>query len=202
MSQDGTYLDERAERQQRLAQQAARDRAGLVWLHRDRPPEVRITAFDTWCRRELATRLDWTWAGAHQAKRIEQARIHLRQLVLALWRRGWELDGERLARRITDLLDAVGKAQRAGKVGSFWPYFSASVDRYVGANAEELREDAMQMGAHVGQVFQTLVSGLPKAPSLPALIAQQEQETLREKVSRARRAKAAQATEKAQLRLL
>lgn len=202
MSQDSTFLDERTERQQRAANQAARDRDVLAWLHRDRPPEVRIAAFDAWCRRELAARCDWTWAGEQKAKRIEQARIHLRNLVLGLWRRGWELDGERLARRITDLLDAVGKAQRAGKVVSFWPYFSAAVDRFVGQNAEELREEAMQLGAHVGQVFQALASGLPKAPSLPALIAQQEQETLREKVARQRRAAVAKAADKAQLPLL
>ncbi len=202
MTIDSTFLDERAERQERAATQAGRDRDVLEWLNRNNPPEVRLPKFDAWCRRELAKRCDWHWAGEHKEKRIEQARIYLRKLVLGLWQRGWELDGERLARRITDLLDAVGKAQKAGKVGSFWPYFSAAVDRFVGQNAEELKEDAMNAGAHVGQVFQTLVSGLPKAPSLPSLIAQQEQELLREKVSKQRRKAVRAAAEKDQLRLL
>jgi hypothetical protein len=202
MSQDSTFLDERDERLQRQRQQAERDRDVLAWLHRNNPPEVRIVAFDAWCRRELAKRCEWAWAGQLKAKRIEQARAYLRKMILALWDRGWELDGQLLAGRITDLLDAVGKAQRAGKVGSFWPYFSAAVDRFVGQNAEELREDAMQAGSHVGQVFQQLVAGLPKPPSLPALIAQQEAETVRERVNRQRKAEARKAAEKSQLPLL
>ncbi|MBA4136727.1 MAG: hypothetical protein C0518_05365 [Opitutus sp.] len=202
MSQDSAFLDERDERAELARKQAARDRDALAWLHRDNPPEVRIVAFDVWCRRELAARLVWDWAGAQKPKRIEQARLYLRKIVLGLWNRGWELDGKRLADRLTDVLDAVGKAQRAGKVGSFWPYFSASVDRFVGQNAEELREDAMQMGAHVGQVFQTLVAGLPATPSLPALIAQQETERLNDKAKRVTRQKARQAAEKSQLPLL
>lgn len=61
------------------------------------------------------------------------------------------LDGRKLAARITELLDAVATYQRAGKVVEFWPYFKASVERYVGANAEELKEDAMRAGSQVNQ---------------------------------------------------
>ena len=202
MSQDSTFLDERAARQQQAAHQAERDRDVLAWLHGANPPEVRIVAFDAWCRRELGARLDWGWAGEAKGRRIEQCRLELRKVVLGLWRRGWELDGKRLADRLIGLLDAVGAAQRAGKVGSFWPYFSAAVERFVGQNAEELREEALQAGAHVGQVFAHLVEGLPRGPSLPALIAQESAEALRAKVARQRQSAARKAAEKDQMRLL
>lgn len=201
MSQDSTFLDERAGRQERERSQAERDRAVMAWLQLENPPAVRIVSFDRWCRRELGARLDWAWAGEHRDKRIEQARLALSKLVVGLWRRGFLLDGRRLADRITGMLDAVGKAQRGGKVGDFWPYFNAAVDRFVGQNAEALREETMSAGMHVGQVFQALTRDLPTSPALPELLAQRASETLREKVSRQRRTEALKAAEKSQLPL-
>lgn len=202
MSQDGTYLDERAERAGKAAHQADRDAATRAWFGRDQDPAERLVRFDTWLRRELAARLDWTWAGAAKEKRIEQCRIQIDGMILDLWKRGWMLDGRRLADRITEMLDAIGKAQRGGQVRDFWSYFKASVDRYVGLNAEEIREEAMHAGAAVADVFQQLLKQAPRSASLPELVAQRREETLREKTNRLAREKGRKAADKDQLPLL
>jgi hypothetical protein len=202
MSQDGTFLEERAERAAQAARQADRDKAMHAWFGRNQDHAERLVRFDVWLRRELAERLDWAWAGSAKEKRIEQCRIQIDSMVMDLWRRGWMLDGRRLADRITGMLDAIGKAQRGGQVRDFWPYFKASVDRYVGLNAEEIREEALDAGAAVGDVFKQLLKGAPEAPSLPELVAQRHQETLREKTNRLARQKGRHEAEKSQLRLL
>lgn len=162
-------------------------------------PAERLIKFDSWVRGELARRIDWTWAGAQRDRRIEQCRLCLEKLVLDLWRRGWMLDGKKLARHIEALLDAVARQQKAGKVQDFWAYFQASVNRYVGANAEELREEAMRAGTHVSQLLNVLgVRAAPTDPALPELIAQRagevaqaKEQTLREKIAKARKRTAA-----------
>lgn len=136
---------------------------------------------------------------------VEQCRIALERVVLDLWRRGWMLDGKALAARITGMLDAVGSYQRAGKVLDFWPYFTASVNRYVGANAEEIQDQARSIGAQMGSILGALRQA-SEGPSLPELAAMRAAEvakakggTLREKQSRLRSQEAA---DKAQLPLL
>ena len=198
MSMSG-YLDERDDRRTRAAQQAARDGDVLDWLHGAKPPEVRIAAFDRWLVKELQTRLEWGWAGAHAEKRQFQARQKVCGMVIELWRRGWMLDGQRLARHIEKMLDAIGTYQRAGKVLRFWPYFEASVERYVGLHAEEIQAEAMSAGAAVDQVLlRALSARRPEAAPLPELLAQRAQETLREKVNRQKRQQARQDGEQSQ----
>lgn len=187
----GQHLDER----RRATAQGGNVSADLVrWLNRDEAPEVRLLRFDAWLRAELASRLDWAWAGAQRERRIEQCRIYLERLVLDLWRRGWMLDGRALATRLQGVLDRVASYQKAGRVGEFWPYFRATVDRYVGQNAEELQAEAMGMGAHVGQLLSAIkANSRPVAAALPELLAQRREEidrakaeTLREKQARQR----------------
>lgn len=164
------------------------------------PPEERLQRFDAWVTGQLAARLDWGWAGAHKQRRIEQCRVYLERMVIALWRRGWMLDGKRLAARIEAMLDAVGGYQRAGKVDDFWPYFRAAVDRYVGQNAEEIQRDALAAGAHVSQALAAILAHQPsRGPSLPELVAQRagevaaaKAETLRERQARLRARKRAE----------
>lgn len=167
-------------------------RAADAWLFSDRTRDERLLSFDRWVRRELETRLDWAWAGDRKERRIEQCRIQLESMVRELWRRGWMLDGRKLAARITELLDTVGKYQRAGKVDDFWSYFSAAVKRYVGANAEEIQAEAMRAGNHLGSTLAGLLqrSG-PVVATIPELVAQRADEitkakTLREKLAHAR----------------
>jgi hypothetical protein len=169
--------------------------AALPWAHAEQPPESRLLKFDAWARSQLAARIDWAWAGPHKERRIEQARVYLERMVLDLWRRGWMLDGRRLAARITTMLDVVGSYQRAGKVRDFWPYFRATVDRYVGLNSEELQAEALRAGAAVGQALNAILkhAGAVRGPSLPELVAQRAQEvaeakaeSLRERQARVR----------------
>jgi hypothetical protein len=156
------------------------------------PPEERLLRFDAWVRAELASRLDWSWAGVHKEKRIEQCRVYLERMVIALWRRGWMLDGRRLAARIEAMLDAFGTYQRAGKVADFWPYFRATVDRYVGQNAEEIQREALAAGSHVSQALAAVLAHRPsQGPSLPELVAQRagevaeaKEQTLRQRQAR------------------
>lgn len=180
------YLDDRDHRRDRDARLALRDAAERVWFNQGRSPADRLLRFDTWLRCELEERLDWRWAGTAKAKRIEQCRVQIEAMVLELWRRGWMLDGKRLADRITGMLDAVGKAQREGKVRDFWSYFKASVDRYVGLNAEEIQAEAMSLGVAAGDLFRHLARRAPEGPSLPELVAQRADETLRERLARQR----------------
>lgn len=190
----GQFLDSRDEAAEQLVRPA--DEVTVLWLNSGQRPEVRLVSFDAWVRQQLAARLDWTWAGSEKQKRIEQCRIVLERVVLGLWKRGWMLDGRRLARRLEELLDNVGKYQKTGKVLDFWTYFKASVERYVGANAEELQAEAMRAGSTMQQLLGPLgIQAKGKGPALPELVALRAEEiagakqNLREKVAAVRAAR-------------
>lgn len=201
MTMEG-HLDARDDRAVRNQLQATRDADARLWMDQAIAPEKRLPAFDRWLRYELRQRLDWGWAGDLQEKRLEQCRIQIDTMILGLWRRGWMLDSRRLADRVTAMLDAVGKAQRAGGVKDFWAYFKATVDRYVGLNAEEIQAEAMSAGAAVGAVFQQLLKKTPPSASIPELVAQRTQETLREKIAKENRRSAQKKADAAQLPLI
>lgn len=208
MSAFEQFLDDRDNAATAAAKQHRRDGDLTAWLNGGTAPEARLLAFDRWVNGQLAVRLDWAWAGEAKEKRIEQCRVYLERLVLDLWKRGWMLDGKRLAKHIEKVLDAIGTYQRAGKIANFWAYYQASVDRYVGGNAEDIRDEAMHVGAHVGQVLRAIgVERSAAGAPLPALVAQRaaeiataKEETLRTKQARLRaqdakqRAAAAQPT--------
>jgi len=195
----GQFLDARDD--DRRADAAARERSGRdrlteeafrIWIDGGRRPEERLLKFDAWLRDQLAARLVWPADDAQAARKIEQARVHLERVVLELWRRGWYLDGKALAARLCELLDAVGKYQRSGKVVEFWPYFRAAVDRYVGLNAEELQAEARRAGAHVAQALAAaLGQSARQGARIGDLLEQRQQETLREKIAAERRRQAA-----------
>lgn len=179
-----------------------RRRSAAAWqLHGGQAPEERLLAFDRWMRLELEARIDWRWAGAAKAKRIEQCRTCMERIVLDLWRRGWLLDGRRLAVLLVEFLDNVAKYQARGAVQDFWAYFNAAAQRHVGLNAEEIQREAMSAGAQMSQVVAALVGprrAAAKEAALPELLAQRaaevgqaKAETLREKQSRARARQAA-----------
>lgn len=192
----GQHLEERENAGAGAAQRLDRKKAADVWMFTGSAPEDRLLAFDCWARAELAARIDWTWAGAHKDKRIEQCRVVLEKMVLALWKRGWMLSGPQLAKRIEELLDAVGKYQRQGKVADFWPYFKAAVHRYVGLNAEEIQAEATKASAIFAPWVKAFGGGRGAGEvftSMPELVAQRADEItkvkepkLREKLARAR----------------
>lgn len=194
------HLDGRDE--SRLEAKKRQERGDLPFM--SGAPEERLLKFDAWVRAELRERLLWTGTPEENARRIEQCRIALDKPVLELWRRGWLLDGRRLAHHIRALLDAVGTAQRKGSVEDFWPYFRSAVSRYVGANAEEIQMEARSAGAHVGAALASInaMMGAPTEPSIPALIAARTEETLREKMAKQRKRSAQSEAAKSQLKLL
>lgn len=192
------HLEERAGRLESAQAMATRDAAARAWLWGEKTEAERLLAFDRWVKLELVARIDWTWAGAAKAKRIEQCKIELETLLKDLWRRGWLLDGRKLAGLISDALDEVGEAQRAGRVKDFWPFFRSVVRRYVGSNAEEIRETAMSMQTHVGQVFEALLKKGPAKRSMTELVAQRGNERLVDQVAAARKKQARKAASAAQ----
>jgi hypothetical protein len=140
-------------------------------------------------------------------KLVEQCRVKLERLVIDLWRRGWLLDGKRLAKHILAALDDIASAQKEGRIEKFWPFFCRVVDRYVGINSEEIQAEARAMaGARpIGSILSYIIErpkGTPGGPTLPELVAQRREETLREKLARRRKAEAARAAGKTQLQLL
>jgi len=201
MSLEG-YLDQRDAASAGAGRLARRDAAERELLYGKMSDAERLLAFDRFCRRQLQARIDWTWAGAAKAKRIEQCRIMLETLVKGLWARGWLLDGAQLAKVVIAALDDVAKAQKAGRVRNFWMFYSSVVTRHVGTHAEELRDESKAVGAHASQVFQALTKRLPDQTPLPELVAQRAHETLREKVAKARRQQARKDANAAQQQLL
>jgi hypothetical protein len=162
------------------------DSAVLDWLNHGVAPEHRLLKFDAWARRTLEAKLDWEWAGAAKQKRIEQCRLHLEHIVLDLWKRGWMLDGKRLASHIETALDAIAAYQRKGAVQNFWAYYQACIDRYVGSNAEEIRDEAMRVGSHISQAFAAMGIRKNNAPTIPELVAQRTKELAEAKSLRSR----------------
>jgi hypothetical protein len=172
------------------------------WMVTGRAPEERLLKFDTWARRQLEARLQWPADARRKARQIEQCRVRLERMVIELWRRGWSLDGQRLAKHILAAIDDIGAAQRAGRVKDFWPFYCRVIDRYVGLNAEEIQTEARSLsGARsLGDVLGPLLQRLQSA-TLPDLIAQRRAETAEAKKdtlrSRLARQRAQEAARKA-----
>ncbi len=208
----GQVLDGREERRRLETEGEAlwlRERAGV-------DAAERLESWDRWVRRTLAESLVWPDDEARRTRLVAQCAEELTVMVRQLRGRGWLLDGKALANHVTALLAPVAKAQRAGKVGDFWPYFRAAVSRYVGANAEEIQQLARRSGADEGAPVSIgqLVSGLaivrpPAEPSMTELVTARAAEVavakagaLREKQKRARAKEAARKADAAQPRLL
>jgi valyl-tRNA synthetase len=195
------YLAERQAAAATARQREARDAVLRAWIW-GKTPEQRLLKFDAWVKLELAARLDWTWAGPAQAKRLEQCRAQLETMLKHLFERGWHLDGRKLADLITAALDEVGAAQRAGRVKDFWPFFKSVISRYVGTHAEEIQAEALSAGNAVSQILEATLRGLPaKAPTVTELVAQRASETLHQKLARQRRQEARQKADAAQVQL-
>lgn len=163
---------------------------------------ARLLAFDGWVRRQLAARLQWPGTPAAQARQIEQCRILVETLVLDLWRRGWMLDGKRLATHIAAALDAVAQAQAKGQIRDLYAYLRRSLNAYVGLNAEEIQAEARRHATgHAGTLAADVLAAYGiggRQPTIPELVAQRRAEvdqakvpTLRAALARARRQEAA-----------
>lgn len=190
-----SFLDERAARKKSDADEDSR--LAFAWAAANADPVERLIAFDKWACMQLEKRLLWQCSDDAKAKRIFQCRVELEHMLTQLFSRGWLLDGPRLARHINAVLDAVGSAQRAGKVVDFWPYFKVSVSRYVGANAEDLQAESKRAGNVMAGLLGSL--GVQRQGSIVELVAQRrseihEEKTLREKLAKKRASDRAHAT--------
>lgn len=150
------------------------------------PVGERLEKFDRWLRHQLKQRIDWTWAGDEiaQGRRREQARFHVEHLVRELWRRGWLLDGASLGKHLIAPLNIIGEYQKKGTIKEFWPYFCATIDRYVGVNSEEIQIEAKRIGATMAVLLSDLAQITPSLTELLALRANEaanERTGLREK---------------------
>jgi hypothetical protein len=167
----------------------ARAQRSTQWLETNAPlaPEARLLAFDKWVREQLAQRLIWPADPGRRARLIEQCRVRLETLVLDLWRRGWMLDGRRLATHILTALDAISAAQKKGGIRDFYAYFGRAVEAYVGANAEEIQMEARQAQPGPAQIGSLATSALAAfgvikgGPSIPEMMAQRREEIVRAK---------------------
>lgn len=165
-------------------------------------PEERREAWRRWLRRELEKALQWPKNEAARDRLIGQCAGEITVLARQLRGRGWLLEGTALAVHVRALLAPIAKAQKAGKIKDFWPYFGEAVSRYVGANAEEIQQHARRTGAEEGA--QTMAGALAAfglagaqktGPSLTELVADRDAQIRKEKAAKA-------AADSAQLRLL
>lgn len=159
-------------------------------------PAERLLMWDRWLIAELTKSLLWPHDPAARARLIRQSAAEITVLARQLRGRGWLLDGKALAGHVQALLQPIAKAQQAGKVGDFWPYFRAAVGRYVGSHAEEIQAHARRTGRdEAGQSIGAILGGLSviREASLTELLTQRageiveaKQTTLRERQQRLR----------------
>lgn len=115
---------------------------------------------------------------ADQAKRdrlVGQCIGVLEKLVRQLLDRGWLVNIETLKTLVEACLAPISAAQRAGKVDDFWPFFRASVLRYVPYNADQIQRDARRSGADVTQSMGAVMAGVVgrlTGPSIVEIIAE------------------------------
>lgn len=164
-------------------------------------PAERLQRWDNWLVKTLQTSLAWPADPGRREKLLRQCASEMTVMVRHLAGRGWLLDGEALAGHVRAVLGPIAAAQKAGKIGDFYPYFRATVSRYVGANAEEIQAEARRTGTDEGtRTVGDILSGLRiRGATMTELLAQRAGEvanakatTLREKQASIRaRAKAA-----------
>lgn len=182
----GQFLDQREDH--------SRDRsdADLRWL-KERAgidPAERLQRWDAWLQTTLSKTLVFP-AGAGGTRLLTQCAAEITRMVRQLRGRGWLLEGDALAQHVRACLAPIGQAQRAGKVADFWPYFRASVGRYVGQHAEEIQAHALRSGADEGaQAIGAVLSSLSalRPPSLTELLAERDAEVRQAKSLRAAQA--------------
>lgn len=190
----GQLLDARDDRQQEdreADERWLRERAGI-------DPAERLQSWDRWLRGLLLKLLAWPSDREARERLLGQCATEMTKLAQQLRGRGWLLDGKELAGHVRGVLEPIGKAQRAGKVGDFWPYFRASVGRYVGAHAEEIQRQARRTGSdEAAQTIGAVLGGLscmqPRRESMTELLVARadevkaaKAESLRDKQARLR----------------
>lgn len=181
----GQFLDAREDRDRE--EQAADER----WLREgaDVDAAERLLSWDRWLADQLGQTLKWPADPAARARLIRQCAAEITVLVRQLRGRGWLLDGKALAAHVQALLGPIAKAQQAGKIGDFWPYFRAAVARYVGNHSDEIAAHARRTGANEGaQAIGTILGGLAviRRTSMTELLTERAAEIATEKKEKLR----------------
>ena len=192
----GQYLEDREDRGRQLAEGEVR------WLREGAgvDAEERLKQWDSWLMGTLAKSLQWPGDEDARWRLIRQCAAEITVLARQLRGRGWLLDGKALAGHVQDLLAPVAEAQRAGKIGDFWPYFRAVVARYVGNHSDEIAAHARRTGVEEGaQTLGAVLSGLAvvREASLTELLAGRGREIGAAKAETAKQRYARLAREKA-----
>lgn len=77
-----------------------------------------------------------------------------------LYDRGWLLKHETLMEMARQAIAPVAAAQVKGKIADFYPYFRASVRRFVPVHADEIQQQARREGAQPAGDLMAALSGL------------------------------------------
>lgn len=149
---------------------------------------ARLQAWRRWLRKTLEASLQWPENKPAKDRLIGQCMAEITRIAVQLRGRGWLLDGKALAEHVRALLEPIAKAQAAGSISDFWPYFRASVRCYVEAHAEQIQAEARGTGADEGittmsDALAALGFGKPqaRAESLTELLTAQPSSSLRRK---------------------
>lgn len=102
----------------------------------------------------------WAADPTRRQRQIGQCIAELEALARALFDRGWLLRHETLMATVRQAIAPVAAAQAAGKIGDFYPYFKASVRRYVPVNADDIQKTARREGAQPAGDLMAALSGL------------------------------------------
>jgi len=134
------------------------------------------------CRATLLRDLQWPADETRRERLVARCTNDLEVIARHLYQRGWLLKEERLGELVKACLRPIAEAQKAGKVRDLYPYFKASVERFVGLNAEEIQRTAKTSGADVGSSMESLVQGLGHllgrpAPTMTEILAEKGQPT-------------------------
>lgn len=138
----------------------------------------RLLAFETWCATELATRLQWPRDPHKAAKQVMQCRSLIIRAVADMGRHGYLFQPKKIAAMITEKLDEIATRQKAGEIHDLYAYLRITWSSYVTGQAEQLRDKAMSVGSHISQVTKI-------ADSIPMIVAEDLQESIREKKKKA-----------------
>jgi hypothetical protein len=146
----------------------------------------RLIKFEQWVASELSKTLIWPEDTARRQKLLGQAKAFIMEAVAEMGRRGFLFNGPKLAAMIRETLVTIRRRQDLGHVHDLYPYLRQTWTTYVGARAEELRQDSMSAGTHVAQLMAKLA---PRELTIPELAAQQSREhaSLREAKAAARK---------------
>lgn len=107
-----------------------------------------------------ATFTHWSTDQARRQRQIGQCIAELEVLARHLYARGWLVKHETLVEMARQAIAPVATAQATGKIGDFFPYFRASVRRFVPVNADELQHTARREGAQPAGDLMAALSGL------------------------------------------